>query len=174
MSSVSNDSESDISNSNDSTYVENKTFVYSSTIIFSIFSALCIIVLYINKGIIPFFNMIIWIGFPLFIYIISSVLNIFGQWLSCKHVNAGRGFLTAFTTLGFVYLSLLITKLEILRLPIGSLVAPLISSPDFYKYPLQVLEEKYPIILSSSVAYYVFWGVMFGQIITSGLSAACS
>lgn len=174
-SSINSDVSDNLVESKNTNYTSNSSFVYSSTTILAIFSVICIVVLYLFKSNVPSFQMIVWIGFPILIYILSSCLNMMGQHLTCKSINAGKGFLTALTTLVSVYLFMLLSKIQFLRLPIGSIIAPFVApANEVCKLSLKELEEKYPIVLSIATSYYVFWGVVFGQIITSGMSAACS
>lgn len=156
-------------------YKSNPAFLYGTTVAFSILVVLCIIFLFGNKNTISNFNIILWAIIPVSIYIISTGLNLLGQWMACRSVDIVKGFTTALMTLVSIYSFLGLSHISAVRVPIGSIFASYFATKDELtsNTTLEKLELKYPILMGISVAYYLFWGTMFGQIVTSGFSAGC-
>lgn len=148
------------------------TFVYGSTIAIGILAALVVIMLYsyqkeISAGFIPF-NLIIWIILPLLFAIFAFGLNSLGQFIACNRVNLKNSGLSVLPVLGFLYGALLVSHISYMRAPIASLFVQL---PNV---TLLDAERARPVIKGISIGYYVFFGILFGQIFSSGLSQACS
>ena len=156
--------------SNDSS----KSFLYGTTIAFAILIILCIIVIFSNKNTIPNFKIIFWVVIPACIFLVSSGLNLIGQWMACRTVAIGKGFLAALATVLTSYASMGLSQIATLRVPIGSIFSSYFATrQELSESSLEMIEAKHPILMGISVAYYMFWGIMFGQVITTGLSAGC-
>ena len=164
----------------------NNAFLYGTTVSFGILIALIVLIIYKNRYTIPSFDLVLWGVFPLVVYIISACLNLLGQWMSCGTASPGKGFLSAVPTVISTYFFLALAQIAFLRVPVASLFSDYFAqrecamAPNSHKKPLnpmnytiEELEIRCPTLRGISTAYYLFWGTMFGQIITSGLSSAC-
>jgi hypothetical protein len=87
-------------------------------------AAIIIAFLFTCKGK-SYFNYLLYGGFPILIYLLASIINILAQQLSSKSINVGKAFLGGLPTLGTIYLSLLLSYISYVRIPIASAIAPL-------------------------------------------------
>jgi hypothetical protein len=145
-------------------------FVYTSTIVLAIFVALMIIVLYSQYTTLSLkvnYSIIIWFVIPLLITILSFGINMFGQYTACKKTNPGNAAMSTLPVLGFIYLALGLSHISYIRAPIASLFVQL---PDV---TLLQAEKERPVFKGIAISYYVFFGMLFGQVIASGLSQIC-
>lgn len=144
------------------------SYTYGSTFAFGIFVALVIIVLYGQynsmKG---YFSFVLWGILPLTIFIMGVGLNLIGQKIACNKVDVGSAFSATLYLPLWVYFFLGISQISYVRAPVTSLFVQL---PDVTV--LQAEKER-PTLKGIAVAYYVFFGILFGQIFSSGLSQAC-
>jgi hypothetical protein len=146
---------------------------------------------------ISYFNIILWLGFPIFTFIITSVVNIITQYVSCKTINAGKAFLGGLPSLISMLIGLGISSISYCRIPIASVFAPLIIGQTIDvtknksnininslknsnskeccipKLSLESIESKYPIILGLSYGFYILFSIMFGMVIGTGISTIC-
>lgn len=147
-----------------------QTYVYVSTFAFAIMIAIVIIILYSQLRLFSnaTFAMILWGILPIFIFMMGVGLNVLGQYIACKRVNVGPAFSSSWPILPFVYGALGIAQSSYVRAPITSLFVqiPEVTVIDS--------ENRFPIYKGFAVAYYVFFGVLFGQVISSGFSQVCS
>lgn len=148
-------------------------FTYASTVILSFIVLLTTILFFKYFSTTQGFGLILWIGIPLLVYIIGGCLNMLGQYISCQSVDAGRAFIGSLVLLGSTLLALTISSFTILRLPIGSVFAPLFESKMPCSASLIPLEVKYPTLKGISYGYYLMWGILFGQIMNANFSVAC-
>ena len=163
-----------MADSNSTTQRSNSTFVYSSTVSLAVIVVMTVIFLFTHKESLNNFTTLFWIVMPIVIYIVGVGLNLMGQYSSCGSVNIGKGFLSALTTLASTYAFMGISRVAVLRVPIGSIFSSYFATKqELNNDTFENIESKYPILEGISVAYYMFWGTMFGQIISSGLSAGC-
>ena len=149
-------------------------FLYSTTIVIAILFVAVTIIFFRSFSYLSFFQLLLWFILPICIYIIASFLNLAGQQISCKKVNAGKAFRNSLLVLGPVYLALIIATIPYARIPIGSLFAPLFEPKLANTMSLIPLEVRHPTLKGISYAYYIFWGILFGQIMNGNFSAACS
>lgn len=146
---------------------------------------------------ISYFNIILWLGFPIITFLIVSVVNIVTQYVSCQKINAGKAFLGGLPSLGTMLLGLGISSISYCRIPVTSVFAPLIIGQSIDvtkdkstaninslknsnskeccipKLTLEAIESKYPIIPGISYGFYMLFSVMFGVVIGTGLSTIC-
>ena len=112
----------------------------SAISILATLAAICISFLFTFKDK-SYFNYLLYVGLPILIYLLASIINILAQQLSSKSINVGRAFLGGLPTLGTVYLSLLLSYVSYARIPIASVIAPLFlkTSVDVVTNPMQGL-----------------------------------
>jgi hypothetical protein len=75
---------------------------------------------------IQYFKLILWLGLPIFTFIIVAVVNIVSQYITCKTTNVGKAMLGALPSLGSILVGLGIASISYCRIPVTSVFAPLI------------------------------------------------
>ena len=142
-------------------------FVYATTIALAIGIALIIIMVY-SVGFTPQTQtLLLWVIIPLASFILSVALNMGGQQLSCHNMSIKKALFASWPLPAFVYGAMALATTPVIRAPIVSLF----TQDD--KYRVEELENKVPVYRGLAVAYYVFFGVLFGQVISSGYSQVC-
>lgn len=144
------------------------SFVYGSTIALAVAIVVMIIVLYDQlDASSTLFKLILWLGLPVAVFIIGTGMNMIGQNIACKSVNVGKAAIASATIFPTLYGSLGIAQISHFRAPIISLFSqdPLLN--------VLSVEEKNPAYKGIAVAYYAFFGILYGQIISSGYSQVC-
>jgi hypothetical protein len=173
--------------------VDSLATAFPVSILFVIFT----IALFQYRDSISYFKVLLWFGFPIFTFIIASVVNIITQYISCRTVNAGKAFLGGLPSLVSMVIGLGIASISYCRIPVASVFAPLIIGQTIDvtkdktntninslknsnskeccipKLSLEVIEAKYPTIAGLSYGFYVMFSVMFGIVIGTGLSTIC-
>ena len=174
---------------------------FATSIPFAIIIAIIVAALYAFQNDIPLFTIVYWIVFPLVTYLCGSLFNMVNQYSFCKKISAGHAFLVGLPVLGTTLIGMGIAMIPLLRTIVASAIAPIIlnkSSVDInasstsalknsrnlnsknveccdgnIKIGLNKLEAQYPIVKGIGSAFYVFFGVLFGQVIGSGFSQVC-
>ena len=173
--------------------VDSLTTAFPVAILFAILS----IIIFQFRDSISYFKILLWLGFPIFIFLIVSVVNIITQYITCRTINAGKAFLGGLPSIGTVLLGLGIASISYCRIPITSVFAPLIIGQTIDvtkdkstaninslknsnskeccipKLTLEAIEAKYPTIPGISYGFYIMFSVMFGVVIGTGLSTIC-
>jgi hypothetical protein len=173
--------------------VDSLTTAFPVSILFVIFT----IALFQYRDSISYFKVLLWFGFPIFTFLIASVVNIITQYISCRTVNAGKAFLGGLPSLVSMVIGLGIASISYCRIPVASVFAPLIIGQTIDvtkdktntninslknsnskeccipKLSLEVIEAKYPIIAGLSYGFYIMFSILFGIVIGTGLSTIC-
>jgi hypothetical protein len=163
----------------------------------AIFFLLITTAFFLFRDSLPSFTMILWIGMILLAFIISSVVNIITQYVSCKQVNAGKAFLGSVPSVIGTIVALGIASISWCRIPVASFFSPLFikkvvdvtknkattninslknsNSKEccIPKVTLDMVENKYPLVAGLSYGFYVMFGVIFGTVIGTGISSLC-
>jgi len=168
----------------------------------AIFLFLITITLFQFKSSILYFNYILWIGFPIITVIIVGITNIINQYIACKTVNVGKALLGALPSMGTVLVGLLVSYTSYCRIPIASVFTPLLIGEytDIVKgggggggggyknslknsnskecctqnmMSLESVESRYPLIEGISYGFYMFFSILFGVVMGTGLSTIC-
>jgi hypothetical protein len=166
--------------------------LFGTSLPLSILFFLILLTLYSYNDIVPYFNIIIWLIFPIIVYLVGAVVNIINQYISCKNINAGKAFLGSIPVLLSVLISMGIGSISYCRIPPTSAFAPLFYNQSIdvisnnsniqkkigkyccpEKDTLENIEKKYPMLKGISVGFYVIFGVLFGNVIGNGLSSIC-
>ena len=134
---------------------------------------------------------IIWLGLPVFAYIISVAVNFSTQLIGCNSVDSQKAFVGAFPTLGTVLLGLGVCYFDTCRIPVATVFSPLFinKTVDIVnkgsavsittaqqacctpKITLESVEKDSPIVKGLSYAFYLFFSMLFGGVIGSSLSS---
>jgi hypothetical protein len=152
-------------------------YTYGTSVVLGLFIACFIMILFMFK-LSPFaYYFILYIGVPIMSFLLSSAIALGGQQLACGSMDPASAFLGSVWTPIAVWGFLIISSFSILRAPIISLFS--IGDTDCRKPKssgsvcLSDIEIKTPMYKGLAIGYYVFWGVMFGQTVSSGFSQVC-
>jgi hypothetical protein len=139
-----------------------------------------------------YFTVILYLGIPLIVYIITTVVNIIGQQSMCKSIDVGKASLYGLPSVGLTWLGLLISSISWCRIPVVSVFASLFvdksnmpvrnSSKNSnanskmccgQQLTLEIAEEAAPTVKGMAYSFYLFFTTLFGIIIGMGFSAVC-
>ena len=153
-------------------------YTYGTSIVLGLLIGFILIILYSFPMKPMTQNLSIWIGLPFLSFLLSAALSLGGQQLACGSIDASSAFLGSVWTPLSVWLFLIISSFSIMRAPVVSLFS--VGDIDCRKPKsaaggscLSDIEIKTPAYKGIAMAYYVFWGVMFGQTVSSGFSQVC-
>ncbi len=161
-----------------------------------IFIFILVIMLFQFKNSIVYFNLILWIGFPVIGFLIASSINFGSQYMMCRTVNSKKAFLGAIPTFLAILIGLGISSIAWCRIPVVSVITPLfidksvditnkmnnglnsirnINSKEccLPKLSLEKIENNFPIISGFSYGFYLLFSMLFGTIIGTGISSIC-
>jgi hypothetical protein len=157
-------------------------FIYGSTVILAIIGSVAIYIMYMIIGA---SNIAIyqWVIYPVIMYILSVCVFLIGNTIYCKGpVNVGRAFISSLSTYISIIGFMILSSFSFLRIPIASVLGRLeiptnaMKQADKQLYSSQgilALEYLFPRLKGLSVGFYMFFAIMFGQVITSSLSQTC-
>lgn len=161
-----------------------------------LFLLITIVLFQFRDGIL-YFNFVLWLGLPIITLIITTVVNIINQYITCKTTNVGKAILGAIPSLGSVLIALGIASISYCRIPVASVFAPLIlgttvdvtknksntninslknnSSKEccIPKLTLETIENASSFVAGISYGFYVMFGILFGMVIGTGFSIIC-
>jgi hypothetical protein len=143
-------------------------------------------------------DILFWLIISLSATVITLPTNIISQYTTCSTIDIGSALLGTLPTFGVVLIGLGLSSISYCRIPIASLFAPLfmrktvdiVKSTDnsmsvnnikkrdskeccIPKLSLMKIENEHPAILGLSYGFYVFFSMLFGIVIGSGVSRAC-
>jgi hypothetical protein len=86
--------------------------------------------------------------------------------------------------LGAVWIALLISWIDVCRIPVASVIAPMYkddtprnsknSAPCCVpQWTLKAIEDKFPMVSGWCYGFYVFFGILFGMVTGSATGTAC-
>jgi hypothetical protein len=156
----------------ESSNTASSAFIYGSTFALAVLGSLIIMILYNYKDVNKFFSITLFVIFPILMYFCSSALSIAGQKIACGRVNVSQAFLGGLPTLLSIFVFLFISSFRYARLPIVSVFSSLMNK-GIESHTLEIAEQSNPVLKGIAVGYYMFFAVMFGQVITSSLSQSC-
>lgn len=157
-------------------------FIYGSTVILAVIGSVAIYIMYMIIGA---SNIAIyqWVIYPVIMYILSVCVFLIGNTIYCKGpVNVGRAFISSLSTYISIIGFMILSSFSFLRIPIASVIGRLeiptnaMKQADKQLYSSQgilALEYLFPRLKGLSVGFYMFFAIMFGQVITSSLSQTC-
>jgi hypothetical protein len=150
--------------------------------------AILLMILFMNKDNIPLFNGVLWIIFPIIVFLLGTVVNIINQYISCHTVHAGNALLGAIPSLISVLVAMGIGSISFCRIPAVTVFAPFLvgnnvniisnnGQSDKKCCPntmsLSQVENSYPQLKGLAIGFYVIFGVLFGNVFGTGLSSIC-
>jgi hypothetical protein len=114
-------------------------------------------------------NIILWIAIPISITLLSIAVNAVNQLIRCDSVNIVTHLKVSWVTLLLVYAILGLTTISYVRAPVTSLF-----SGFFPDATVIGLENRVPAVRGIAVGYYMLFGVLLAQVITSGYGTICN
>ncbi len=188
---------------NPDTSKSNSGFLYGSTISYAVAIVLVNILLYFYMNSIPFFNFIYWVLFPIVIYIGSMGISMLGQVSACGNMKPGQALLGGIPTVIGAYVGMALGQVKYFRLPVASAFSNLVTTKPYdlvldssekltdtasvvtkacdnktnfvckAQMGLLEAEKRAPMLKGIAIGYYMFFGILCGQVISSGLSQSC-
>lgn len=114
-----------------------------------------------------------WIGVPFFAYLLSTLCAIVLQFVTCRAVNMNIILAHSWKMLLYVYGALGVSEFTILRAPVVSLIPY-----KGLKGINDILEierlRKDEFIREKAVSYWLFWGLLIGQMNIIGQTTICA
>lgn len=139
-----------------------------------------------------------WLIISLSATVITLPTNLISQFTTCGNININNALLGTLPTFGIVLIGLGLSSISYCRIPIVSLFAPLfmrktvdvVTSTDssmsvnnikkqdtkeccIPKLSLMKIEYEHPALKGLSYGFYVFFSMLFGIVIGSGISREC-
>ncbi len=162
----------------------------------AIFFLLVMITIFQFRDSIPNFTLVLWFGLPIVTFIVTSIVNLITQYVSCKTTDTGKALLGGIPSVIAVLIGLYISSISYCRTPIASVFTPLFanqsvdvvvsknsntnslkntSSKEYYtnKLTLETIENKYPIVAGISHGFYIMFSILYGMTIGNGLATIC-
>jgi hypothetical protein len=143
------------------------------------------------------FKIVLWSSLLVLAFGVSSGVNVATQYINCKSTNAGKALLGSVPTIVGVLVALTISSISFCRIPITSVLAPLFVGQQvditkdksttsinslknsnskeccLPKLTLESVESRFPLVAGLSYGFYVMFGILFGNVIGSGMSSIC-
>jgi len=141
------------------------------------------------------FKWILWIAMPILGYLIASAMNVATQYSACGSTTVGKAFIGGFPSLIAVIIGLIISSIDVCRIPVASVFAPLFvgktvditrnesnttmnavrnsSSCCSPKLTLEVIEANSPLVKGISYGFYLIFAMLFGGIVGTGIAVQC-
>ena len=128
------------------------------------------------------FSMILWLGIPFLAMLSSFGIHLSSQ--SCSPINPISALMGSLYTLGGVLIALVVSWIDICRIPIASVVAPMYGDNTSQnsknatacckpQWTLKAIEDKFPMVSGWCYGFYVFFGILFGMVTGTAIGTAC-
>ncbi len=146
------------------------TTVFNIT--FAVFSTLIVILFFSMFGrsqVTTMAMVLLWLVIPIGITLLSIAVNAVNELIRCGSVDMITHLKVSWVTLVIVYIVLGITSISYIRAPVTSLFSGFFPDPTVLG-----VEAKAPTVRGVAVGYYMLFGVLLAQVITSGYGSICS
>jgi len=131
-----------------------------------------------------FFGVVLWLGIPILVYLITSTITLLAQYSGCGTVRIGDVFMYSVPSILLSWAALMISSFSVFRIPIASAVAPLFmdtppptsnSGTACCAPPmtLETIEGKAPIVKGFSYGFYLFFSTVYGILVSIGFAGIC-
>ena len=128
------------------------------------------------------FSIILWLGIPFLAMISSFGIHLSSQ--KCESINPINALMGSLYTLGAVWIALLISWIDVCRIPVASVIAPMYkddtprnsknSAPCCVpQWTLKAIEDKFPMVSGWCYGFYVFFGILFGMVTGTATGTTC-
>jgi hypothetical protein len=132
----------------------------------------------------PYFRILLYLGIPIIIYLITSVITLLAQYSGCNTIRIKDVFLYSAPSAVFTYIALFVSYFSFCRIPIASVIAPLFietpppdpSNPATCcgpKMTLETIERNQPMVKGFAHGFYLFFATLFGTLISIGFASIC-
>ena len=130
----------------------------------------------------PMFRVILYLGIPVFVYLLTAIVTLLVQYSGCGTVHIGDVFLYSLPSMGFSFVSLLVSSFSWLRIPMASVVAPMFLPPPELgnkekccgpSMTLETIELQAPMVKGFAYGFYLFFATVFGVLVSSGFASLC-
>jgi hypothetical protein len=131
----------------------------------------------------PFFRMFLYLGVPILVYLLTSIVTLLAQYSGCGNIKAENVFLYSLPSAAFSWIALLLSSFSWCRIPIASIAGPqfLRNSPAAQpnkgccgpQLTLEETERLAPIVKGFSYGFYLFFSTLFGMLVSVGFSTIC-
>jgi len=112
---------------------------------------------------------LLWLVIPIGLTMLSMAMNAVNELIRCGSVNMLTHLKVSWVTLVIVYIVLGITSISYIRAPVTSLFSGFFPDPTVLG-----IEAKVPTVRGVAVGYYMLFGVLLAQVITSGYGSICN
>jgi len=137
------------------------------------------VILIFILGIVPnqllfgsYYNALYWVVIPLSAYLLSTLCAIILQFVTCRSINMDIILKSTWQILLYTYGALAVSEFTILRAPVVSLIPY-----KGLKGINDILEierlRKDEFIKEKAVSYWLFWGLLIGQMNVIGQTTLC-
>lgn len=142
---------------------------YALSIPLGILMFILIMTLFHYKDILSniYFIVVLWIGYPILLFICTFLIN-----TSKEDSNIESCIIGALPSLVFIYIALIISSVDICRIPIVSVFAPFFVKDTYKsksccdnKLNISHIEKAYSVVKGISYGFYVMFATFFGIII---------
>lgn len=133
-----------------------------------------------------YFNVVLYLGLPLLVYLLTTIVTLLAQYSGCGTIRVGDVFLHSVPSIGFTFISLLISYFSWCRIPIASVVSPLFmdKTTDIVRTPdnksccapqitLEDMEHNAPMVKGFAYGFYLFFSTVFGLLVSIGFASMC-
>jgi len=128
------------------------------------------------------FPIILWLGIPFLAMISSFGIHLSSQ--KCESANTMNALMGSLYTLGAVWFALFISWIDICRIPIASVVAPMYADDTSQnsknsasccapQWTLKAIEDKFPMVSGWCYGFYAFFGILFGMVSGTATGTMC-
>lgn len=133
----------------------------------------------------PFFRVVLYLGIPLLVYLVTSIVTLLAQYSGCGTVRTGDVFLYSLPGAVFTWVALLLSSFSWCRIPIASAVGSLFLDPPAPSptgtnrgcctppITLETMELQAPIVKGFSYGFYLFFSTVFGLLVSIGFAGIC-
>jgi hypothetical protein len=131
-----------------------------------------------------FFRMILYLGIPILVYLLTSVVTLLAQYSGCGNVRVGDVFLYSLPSAVFSWMALFISYFSWCRIPIASVIAPLFIQDEKNgengekrccapSMTLETIEIRAPMVKGFAYGFYLFFSTVFGLLVSIGFATIC-
>jgi len=120
-----------------------------------------------------YYGILYWLAIPLYAYLLSTLCAMILQYVTCKTINMDIIWAHTWQILLYVYGALGISEFTVIRAPVVSLIPY-----KGLKGINDILEierlRKDEFIREKAVCYWLFWGILIGQMNVIGQTTLCA
>lgn len=147
---------------------------FAISIPIGIFIFVLIMALFQYKDILSntYFMLMLWIGYPLLLFIFTFVVN-----MSKEDSSIESSIIGSLPSVLFIFIAFIISSISVCRIPIASVFTPLFIKDTEKskgccnnKLSLSDVENKYSVIKGMSYGFYAMFATFFGIIIGNSYS----